>query len=418
VRGPARRAGAAGCALALAVWLATPPALAQRPASAALPPPGPGALADTQPGASRFATPLLREGVRLDLQGRHDAALDVWERMRAQDPTDPAPVVFETNTLYWIMVYDDEDTRHDDRIAALCDEAIALARARVEADDADPDAHFLLGHALMNRGRLHGWRGRYYKAGRDGEEARAHLERAVALRPGFTDARYHLGLYYFYASLIPQLVTRWLGWLWFVPTGNAEEGIAFVADVAHNGDVFRDEARFMLANIYTYHSPEKREEALRLMAGVAERYPENVLIRFELIEALYENGLVERTIAEADRLAAHAPRTRRERGRVVMAPVWKARAEILRDHPERALETLAPYLAAPPERPLWGTAWIDLVRGHAFDALGRRDEAIVLYERVIAREPPRRSRRAARLAKEAIESPYEPPRPTELRPAP
>jgi tetratricopeptide (TPR) repeat protein len=393
-----------------------PAAAAQRPAAAARPPPGPALEASRS--AAAFATPRLREGVRLDLAGRHDEALAVWKALREDDPSDPAPIVFETNTFFWLMVYDDEDTRYDATISELCDRAVALARSRLQADDGDADAHFLMGHALMNRGRLHGWRGRYYKAGRDGEEAREHLERALALRPGWTDARHHLGLYYFYASLVPKLVTRWLGWLWFIPTGSAEEGLAYLADVAENGDLFRDEARFMLANIYTYHYPERRDEALRLIRDVSARYPDNVLIQFELIEALYATGHIEETLDEADRLAGREPRTRRERGRIVMAPVWKARAEIVRDRPVRALELLAPYLANPPERPLWGTAWIDLVRGHAFDALGRRDEALVQYERVVAYERPLGSRRASRLAEEAIERPYAPPRPTELRAAP
>lgn len=406
-------------AAALVVGLLTATTVgAQREADARIPPPAPLSPDSPTRATEPVETAPILDGVLLNFHARHEEAIELAAAMQLADPTDPWPVVLETYTLYWLMLYDDEDTRYDGRIADSCDRTIALAQARLDASEDDAEAHFLMGQGLMNRGRLNGWRGEYYKAGRDGERARKHLERALELRPDWVDARFQLGLYYFFASLIPEMVTKWLGWLWFIPTGNAEEGIAFLEQVSEQGVLYREDARYMRANIYTNHVPGKRDLGLPIIRDLALRYPENVLLHFELIETLYENGLADETILEADRLASREVRAERERGWVAIALVWKARAAVLRDEPEIALELLNPYLAAPLQRPLWGMAWIDLVRGQALDVLGRRKEALVQYERVLAYEKPNDSQRAARLARESIASPYAPPRPTEISAAP
>ena len=348
---------------------------------------------------------LILQGLRHGFEGDYDAASAVWQQIRALDPGHPAAPVFETNTLYWFQMFDDEDRRWDQQITALCDEGIRLSKARLDADPDDLEGHFYMGQSLMNRGRLKGIRGRYYSAGTDGERARKHLERVLELRPDLVDGRYQVGLYYFYASLLPRLVSRFLGWLWFVPSGDGPTGLRYLNEVAAGGDLYRDDARFILGNIRTYHEPQYRR-ALALVGALHDRYPRNTLIHFELLEVRFEMRDYPGAIGEARRLEARSARNAFEESRIRMARVWRARAELLSGGPETAWQTLSVFDGEVPDRPLWGGAWINLTRGQVLDALGERERALAAYERVLAYEAPRGSQRASELARAAVDEPF------------
>jgi len=358
--------------------------------------------------------PPLREadlmpGIQLNFQGRHQEALAMADQLKSAHPESAWPFILETYTLFWLMLYDDEDTQYDVPIEKSCKRTIELADERLDRNDEEAEAHYLKGQALMNLGRLHGWRGRYYKAGRDGERARKHLEKTLELRPDWTDAEYYLGMYYFFVSLIPDLVTRWLGWLWFIPTGNAEEGVVLIEKVAETGTLYREDALYMKGNIYINFRENQAELGLPIIRSLAQRYPQNVLLQFELIEAFYESGKPEEVIATANALADQKPRNTAEAGWIRMAPTWKARAALLEGDPDRALHLLAPEIATPPEHPLWATAWIDLIQAQALDAAGQREQALVLYQKILDYDPPQGSQRAARRARMGLKNPYRAP---------
>jgi tetratricopeptide (TPR) repeat protein len=339
------------------------------------------------------------------LAGDVESAEDAWRRLRERDPTNPAAAVFEANTLFWRQMYDDEDTTFDEPILERADEAERLARARLEARPRDLEARFYLGQALMMRGRLDAIRGRFVRAGTNGEAAREHLEQVLAVRPGWTDARYQLGLYYFYASLVPKLVTRWLGWLWFVPSGDGATGLTYLEDVVSRGDLFRDEAAFILTDIYTHHEP-RIERASEMILGLRARYPRNALIHFERIEVSLAAHDYDAVIRETAALASSDARNVREEGRQLVSHIWRARAEIGLGRAEAAWSTLRPFGDPPPRRPSWAAPWIDLARGQALDLLGDRATALRHYERVLAYREPQGSRRASGLARQGLEEPF------------
>ena len=368
-------------------------------------------------GSANEATPapdsirgIVQEGIRRTLAGQPAAARELWAELSARDPSEPAAPVFDAYTLFSLQVSDEYDTEFDAEIAQRAEQGIRLARARVVADDTNADAHFLLGQALFHRARLKGIRGQLLSAGSDGEEARDHFERAVALRPALVDAKLPLGMWYYYAGRLPSII-KWMSWLWFIPTGDSAEGLRFLREVYDADGLYRSDAAFMLMNIYTFYEPDY-PQAFGFAEELVESYPNNLLVRNEYLELLVEACRFREAIEEAQRVEALPADDPRRRAHRRMARIPHARAELYMGRPERARQLLEEFGPEGPERPYWGSAWVGLVRAQSFDVQGDRARALEGYERVAALEPPRGSERAGLMAKQGLASPFEAVAPT------
>jgi len=349
---------------------------------------------------------LVAKGVRLTNQGDAHGARAVWAQLRELDPTHPAAPVFDIYTLFSLQVADENDTSYDAEIAEMAERAIDLAEARVERNGDDADARFYLGQAYFHRARLEGIRGRAYPAGRDAERARKQLETTLRLQPSLVDAKLPIGMYYYYAGLLPQFV-KWFRWLWFIPRGESATGLRYLEEVyAHNG-LFGPDAAFFLMNIHTFHDPDYGR-ALEIGAGLRERFPANFLLANEYVDLLLEACRYEEAAGVATLMEDTPARGARDTFLQRMIRVSRARAELLQGRPERASVLLEDFGPEGPERPYWGSAWVFLTRAQAFDAQQQRARALGEYERVTALEKPRGSRRATHLAERGLETAFDP----------
>lgn len=351
---------------------------------------------------------LVDEGVTLTFQGRRDEADRVWARLRAEHPDDPAGWVFQVDTLWWRVMFDEGDVQHDDAIASYSQEAIRLAEARLAAHPNDARAHYYAGRALIHQGRLDGIRGRFLSAGTAGEEGRPHLERAVQLDPKLIGARYPLGLYYYYADLVTRWF-KWLQWLWFVPSGDGPTGLRYIESAAERHGIHQHDAQFVLADISMEFPPLRVDRAETLMDELYAKFPDNTLIHYQLIDARFTAGKYDDVIAESYALESTSGGDALDDTIRGMAPLWRARAHLALGDSKRAEETLGRFPPEGPQRPHWGTAWVGVTKAQLLDSIGKRSEAEEEYRRVADLERPYGSRKAALLAEEGLERPYVPP---------
>ena len=101
----------------------------------------------------------IQQGITQTLEGDRDQADATWKDLRAAAPTHPAGWVYQVDTLYWRQIYDEGDPRLDVEITEHAEHAVRLAEARIEKDAKDADAHYYLGQAFIQLGRLDGVRG-------------------------------------------------------------------------------------------------------------------------------------------------------------------------------------------------------------------------------------------------------------------
>jgi len=348
---------------------------------------------------------LMARGMLANLEGRFSDAESIWQELRVLAPGDGAAALGQIDTAWWRLMLNEGAVGNDATILEASRVVNEFADAPLAVDPKDADALYQKGSALFNRARLNGVRGHYLKAGTEGEQGRELLERSLVLDPDRTDSRYALGLYRYYTDIAPKVV-KWMSWLWFVPKGDRDAGLGNLEIVRSRGGLYATGAAFILMNVHTYHAPLDLPGALATGKALHARYPGNALFHSELVEVLLKLGLYPDAIEVALSLEASEPSEVEAKVRPQLARILRAQAVLLSGRTEEAWGILEPM---DPERsvlPVWGGAWLHLVRGQVQDARGNRSLAREEYSRVLALEGARFNPRAALIAEAGLKVPF------------
>jgi len=249
---------------------------------------------------------------------------------------------------------------------------------------------------------IEGIDGHYYSAGVAGVEAGKHLERALEIDPGLVDAKVPLGALRYYAAIAGKFVNV-VSWLWFVPRGDRELGLAYLEQARKEADLFRFDAALTLSSAYMYIE-EEPERAQPVLLEMLARNPSNSLLHFEIVELLLEEGDYLGTIAATDALERSIGSQFGDSQRRSMARIWRARAELHLGRAERTKALLAQADADWNDLTPWSRRWLLLTRANVLDLAGERASALSLYEQVVHESP--RSSRSVALAREGIAAPF------------
>ncbi len=216
----------------------------------------------------------LRSGLDTLYAGEFAAAASHFERLAARDTTDPAPLVFQAGAYIWWASAKDSIDFERERIDSLLGLAIARARAA-------PSGEFWRATALGYRARERDLHGQSWGAAKDGKAMRDIYRRLLAADSSCVDCYLGLGVYHYglaRASALARLFAKIIG----LGSGNAETGIRYMRRVAHEGDLARVEATWVLAAALVREAardPAGRrvleQEARNYVQRLADRYPAN-----------------------------------------------------------------------------------------------------------------------------------------------
>jgi tetratricopeptide (TPR) repeat protein len=235
---------------------------------------------------------------------------------------------------------------------------------------------------------------RHYAALRDGNDAVNHHREVLKLDPKYIDAQITIGLYEYVVGSLPLAIKIVAGATGY--RGSKKRGLAMLEQVAKEGRWAQDDAKSVLILLY---SREKRfADALTLTRELSAKYPRNYLLRLETADALValagvkrkEKDLVGAVQLEKEAFAVFDEllRDRNVRdaavgafdlihfkyGEVLLLSGYNDRAakEFLSatkvDRAEAGMVTMAHLYAA-----------------RAYDAAGKRDDALAQYKTVLAR---------------------------------
>jgi tetratricopeptide (TPR) repeat protein len=335
----------------------------------------------------------LTEGPRLAavydtiLQARFDAA-DAQLTQTCPPAPLPACKALRAMAVWWRILLDPQDRRMDRTFNDLVDAAIDASEDWTEREPQRAEAWFYLAGSLAPRIQWRVARGERLAAARDGSRVKSALERSLQLDPTLDDAYFGIGLYHYYAGVVPT-AAKVLQWLLFLPGGDRTKGMQEMLRAREHGQLLKGEADYQLHLIYLWYE-HKPAEALELLKGLEERYPANPLFLQRIAEVQHEYVHDEPASAAAWRKLLQrarsgevsVPRLAETYARLGLATELDAMFET-----DLAVNELRAVIDAQPHEPLDARAQAELQIGAAYDRLGDRARAIAAYNAAISLAP-------------------------------
>ena len=205
-----------------------------------------------------------------------DSARAEFQYVRRQKPEHPAGYFFLAMVDWWRIITDLDNTSRDDRFLSELDRVIDLCDNRLKKNEHDTAALFFKGGALGFRGRLHGNREDWVQAASDGRAAHPIVRDAYRLAPNNHDVLLGMGIYDYYAAVVPEQYPFVKPFMIFFPKGNRETGLRELRDAAVRARYANTEATYVLLQVL--QNFEKRyDEALPLAQKLHGRFPDNVI---------------------------------------------------------------------------------------------------------------------------------------------
>lgn len=203
----------------------------------------------------------------------YDAELVFAEVIRLR-PSHPAGFFFRAMIQWWRILSNIEDESQDERFYEMLEEVIDMCDTMLEKDPNDITALFFKGGSLGFRGRLRGTRGNWFGAARDGIAALPIVRTAYALDSTNYDVLLGIGIYNYYAEIVPSEYPIVKPFMIFFPSGDRVKGLEQLEMASQRAKYASVEATYFLAQNY-FLFEKNNPKALQLARGLSRRYPRN-----------------------------------------------------------------------------------------------------------------------------------------------
>ena len=340
-----------------------------------------------------------------------DAARAELAAAAAAAPDHPVVPFLGALPAWWSVLLDPDDTAPRAPVRAAMEETLAQCERRLAKEPKDPDARFFTAAALAVRGRLRSLAGEWIPAAWDGKRALDLVRELAREQPANEDLLYGLGLYDFYADVIPEEYPIFRPLQPFFPPADRDRGLARLERAMRNGRFSRAEAAYALLEI-EYLWREDAAKALVHARWLRTLYPGNpVFLTYEgrSLAMLGEWSAARHVFVDVLRrrgagAAGFGPYQEE------MARYFLGRADLEEKRYPEALAALAELeriAAARGSVSRYRTLGV-LATGMVHDVLGKRREAVAAYRRVLRM---RDSAGAHQRAREHLDRPYTPQAP-------
>lgn len=259
---------------------------------------------------------------------------------------------------------------------ANVDKALTLAEARLQVRPGDPDAHYDVGAVV---GQMAAYTatvdGKVFGGFKAARRAFDEHERVIALDPSRRDAGLIIGTYrYIVANL--NLVMRWMAYVAGFGGGRERAIEALEGCSQYPSDVQAD-AKFALVLIY--NRERRYDDALRILAGLRDRFPRNRLLWLEIGATQLRAGRASAGLASLEAGVAMFERDPRPKayGEGALWYLKRGSARVATGQAEQAESDIQRALAIEARDWVRGRAHVEI--GKLFDLAGRRADARAAY---------------------------------------
>ncbi|MFH0990491.1 MAG: tetratricopeptide repeat protein [bacterium] len=189
-------------------------------------------------------------------------------------PDHPAGYFFQCMTQWWRLLVNFQDESKDELYYAMIEKVLEVCEERLDRNPNDVTALFFKGGAIGFRGRLRVNRNKWIAAANDGIIALCAVRRAYELEPENSDVLLGIGMYNYYAEIIPAQYPIVKPFMLFLPSGDKKKGLEQLIIASQQARYARIEAVYFL--VQSYFSYEKQYwKALELARELHVSYPRN-----------------------------------------------------------------------------------------------------------------------------------------------
>lgn len=366
----------------------------------------PTAKGNTLPDSTFDAT--IHQGIDHIYNLEFEKADEEFRQIINKRPGDPAGHFFLAMVQWWRILIDIDDESRDEQFYDSLDYVIDLCDEILEKNPNNVTALFFKGGAIGFKGRLRAHRSEWLAAANAGRKALPIVQGASQLDTTNYDIQLGMGIYDYYAEVIPDEYPFVKPLLIFVPPGDKTKGLLELSMAAEKGKYASIESEYFLMQIY-YYFEKDYGRALALAIDLHGRFPNNMLFHKYLGRSYYMTSKWEKVkevftdIAARSRTRQRGYNTNAEReaeyylGTAAMATrsYKEALNHFLRcDELSREIDT---------DGPSGFMVMANLKAGNLYDLLDLRDRAVTQYKKVLAMKEYKDSHTQA---EQYLKSPY------------
>ncbi len=238
---------------------------------------------------------VIRAGINQIYSMEFDKAYDTFGYLQKIAPENPAGKFFDAMVLWWQILVDLRNTRFDELFYQKLDNVIERCDEILDKNPDDYYGLFFKVGALGFRGRLLSIRHEWFDAALDGKDALAIVLRIAELYPDDPDITLGLGLYNYYAEVVPKFFPFTKPLMYLFPEGDCKLGLKQLTTVADSGRYAKYEAQYFLVQVY-FDFEKDNDKALKYVKKLLNRFPDNPKFENYLGRIYYKT----RRFAEAD----------------------------------------------------------------------------------------------------------------------
>ncbi|MCI0706884.1 MAG: hypothetical protein L0Y80_05285 [Ignavibacteriae bacterium] len=197
-----------------------------------------------------------------------------FARVVSVRPDHPAGYFFQAMIEWWRILIDIDDESRDEKFFDMLEHVITMCDERLKKDPNDVTALFFKGGAIGFRGRLKANRGSWFSAAQDGVAAMPIVRKAHELDQKNSDVLLGIGIYNYYAEVIPQEYPLLKPFMWFFPGGDRTKWLEQIQIASENAKYAHVESSYFLMQNYFFYE-KQFSKALGLAKKLSDMFPRN-----------------------------------------------------------------------------------------------------------------------------------------------
>ncbi len=224
------------------------------------------------------ADQAVRVGIRHIYNLEFDSASVEFQKVITAYPQHPAGYFLDAMVDWWAINTNQRNKSLDERYLRKIDRVITLCDSILEHNPNDIVGLFFKGGIIGFRGRYYVMRNDWATAALDGKRAFDIVQRCQELAPGNRDVMLGTGLYHYFVEVIPERYPAAKPLLAFLPPGDKRTGLAELKLASQQARYAATEAKVVLLSL-NFGMEQNYTEALAIAQDLNTLYPKNSMFK-------------------------------------------------------------------------------------------------------------------------------------------